>query len=182
MQIMRPKIGRAYDDGGFTLTEILVCLPLCIALMTALMTAYGVFCRNYIKIASQWAYVEEIRTITNIVSQRVRCAYDLDVTGSHKLFLQRVDYDGEVTDRLQFYTDPEGKGVFSLNGQPISSSDARQYVNIRDITFEKELPHKVVMHITLENKATGRVDTIENNIYSRLIWLKEKYTKTDGDE
>ncbi|ORT99570.1 hypothetical protein D081_1720 [Anaerovibrio sp. JC8] len=164
------------DDRGFTLPEILVCMPLCLMLMTALVAAYGVISQNYIKTASQWAYIEEVRTITDIVRQRVRRADNLSISNSHTLWVKYEGLTQGNNDRLQFYISPgNNKGVFLLNGQPVSSDDSRRYINIRDIVFEQPLPHKVIMRLTLENKATGRISTVESSMYSRFIWMKERY-------
>lgn len=171
------------DDRGFTLPEILVCMPLCLMLMTALVAAYGVISQNYIKTISQWAYIEEVRTITDMVRHRIRCADTLSVSNSHILWVKCEELEQRRIDRFQFYISPSNNnGVFLLNGQPVSSDDNKRYINIRDIVFEQPLPHKVIMRLTLENKATGRISTVESSMYSRFIWMREKYEDAGDGE
>ncbi len=169
------------NDRGFTLPEILVCMPICMILLTALVTAFGVLSKNYIKTTSQWVYLEEIRTITDMVQQKVRYADSLSVNDSHKLFLTYQDYKSSGKATFQFYVSPDNKGVFLLNGQPVSNDDSRKFVNIKDISFEKVLPYKIIMKITLKNNVTGRVNAVETSIYSRCIWAKEKAGENDDD-
>lgn len=170
------------NDKGFTLPEVMICMPICMILITALVTAYGVLAKNYIKIASQWAYLEELRTITNMVQQKVRYADSLSVADRHRLLLSTQDYKRTEKNTFQFYLSSDNKGVFLLNGQPVSNDDSARYVNIKDISFQRILPHKVIMQVTLENNVTGKVVTVENSIYSRCLWAKERVGESDvGD-
>ena len=70
------------NDKGFSLPEVMVCMPICMILITALVTAYGVLAKNYIKTVSQWAYLEELRIITDTVQQKVRYADSLSVAAT----------------------------------------------------------------------------------------------------
>ena len=75
------------NDKGFSLPEVMVCMPICMILITALVAAYGVLSKNYIKTVSQWAYLEELRIITDTVQQKVRYADSISVAEHHKLLL-----------------------------------------------------------------------------------------------
>ena len=170
------------NDKGFSLPEVMVCMPICMILITALVTAYGVLSKNYIKTVSQWAYLEELRIITDTVQQKVRYADSLSVADHHKLLLSSQDYKRSERDTFQFYLSSNNKGIFLLNGQPVSNDDSTRYVNIKDISFQKVLPHKVIMMVTLENNVTGRVVTVENSIYSRCVWAKERAGESGADD
>lgn len=168
------------DDWGFTLAEILICMPICLCLLTALVAAYGALGRNYIKTTSQWVHLEEIRVITNLVHQRVRYATGMRVVGHHQLIVQGENVTGGQQTTLTYYQSTDNQGVFLVNGQPISNNDRQKYVNIRDITFEQVLPHRVVMRMTLENRATGQASTLETGLYSYYMLVKAQERTIDG--
>ena len=52
------------NDKGFTLPEVMVCMPICMILITALVAAYGVLSKNYMpQLSNLEKYAAEKRVL-----------------------------------------------------------------------------------------------------------------------
>lgn len=172
------------DEAGLSMVGLMILLPAYLLLLTGMIGAYGTFSRNYIRLESQWACLEEVRNIMNSLGDNLRYATTIDTQGTDEVRLTHYTTEGQVvTDRYSFAGRSGEGGVIYLNSQPLSNLDRQGYVKIWELTFQKLSPWKLQVHLVVGNRITGRSITVDRVLFSHCGWRMEQDNEVgNGDE
>lgn len=176
---MRERLVR--DEGGFTLTEVLVAMVLMITVMFALYSIFDMSLRVFSFGNDKVEATENARIGLAKMEREIRAAYPRDKTnGDETLFFTDTDPTAEI---IVFGNDVDGDRVVSSseevryelsgttllrNGQP-----AVEYVSALDFEFQDKLGNSVtydvseIVDITLIVTKDGRTQTLQTDVSLR---------------